>query len=42
MAALIQHEYDHLDGILYPMQMKDFSYFGYNDYQEILHGTLLK
>ena len=30
-AALIQHEYDHLDGILYPMQMRDFSYFGYND-----------
>ncbi|MAJ24412.1 MAG: peptide deformylase [Rickettsiales bacterium] len=30
-AALIQHEYDHLDGILYPLRMKDFSYFGYND-----------
>ena len=30
-AALIQHEYDHLNGILYPMRMKDFSYFGYND-----------
>ena len=30
-AALIQHEYDHLDGILYPMRMQDFSYFGYND-----------
>ena len=30
-AALIQHEYDHLNGILYPMQMKDFTYFGYND-----------
>ena len=30
-AALIQHEYDHLDGILYPMRMKDFTYFGYND-----------
>ena len=30
-AALLQHEYDHLNGILYPMQMKDFTYFGYND-----------
>ena len=30
-AALIQHEYDHLNGILYPMRMKDFTYFGYND-----------
>lgn len=30
-AALIQHELDHLNGILYPMRMKDFSNFGYND-----------
>jgi peptide deformylase len=30
-AALIQHEFDHLEGILYPMRMKDLSYFGYND-----------
>ena len=30
-AALIQHEYDHLNGILYPMRMNDFTYFGYND-----------
>ena len=30
-AALIQHEYDHLDGILYPMRMKNFTYFGFND-----------
>ena len=30
-AALIQHECDHLDGILYPMRMKDLSKFGYND-----------
>ena len=29
--ALIQHEFDHLDGILYPMRMLDFSYFGFND-----------
>ena len=30
-AALIQHECDHLDGILYPMRMKDFTKFGFND-----------
>jgi peptide deformylase len=30
-AGLIQHEYDHLDGILYPMRMKDFSLFGFTE-----------
>ena len=30
-AALIQHECDHLDGILYPMRMKDLSLFSFND-----------
>ena len=30
-AALIQHECDHLDGVLYPMRMNDLSKFGYND-----------
>jgi peptide deformylase len=30
-ANVIQHEYDHLDGILYPMRMQDFSLFGYTD-----------
>ena len=30
-AALIQHECDHLDGILYPMRMIDLSKFGFND-----------
>ena len=30
-AALIQHECDHLDGILYPMRMKNFTKFGFND-----------
>ena len=29
--ALIQHECDHLDGILYPMRMKDLTKFGFND-----------
>ncbi len=28
-AGVVQHEYDHLDGILYPMRMKDFSLFGF-------------
>jgi peptide deformylase len=28
-ATVIQHEYDHLDGILYPMRMTDFSRFGF-------------
>ena len=30
-AALIQHECDHLDGVLYPMRMEDLSKFGFND-----------
>ena len=30
-AGVVQHEYDHLNGILYPMRMKDFSLFGFNE-----------
>ena len=30
-AALLQHECDHLDGILYPMRMSDLSLLAYND-----------
>lgn len=30
-AAVVQHEYDHLDGILYPMRMRDFSKFGFTE-----------
>ena len=30
-AGVVQHEYDHLDGILYPMRMRDFSKFGFNE-----------
>ena len=30
-ARAVQHECDHLDGILYPMRMKDFSMLGYAD-----------
>jgi peptide deformylase len=28
-ARVVQHEVDHLHGILYPMRIKDFSHFGY-------------
>ena len=30
-AGVIQHEFDHLNGILYPMRMQDFSLFGFNE-----------
>ncbi|RLA05526.1 MAG: peptide deformylase [Gammaproteobacteria bacterium] len=30
-AIVVQHECDHLDGILYPMMMPDMSYFGFED-----------
>jgi len=28
-ARVVQHECDHLDGILYPMRVRDFRQFGY-------------
>ena len=30
-ARVVQHECDHLDGILYPMRMRDLSKLGYTD-----------
>ncbi|MDE8348158.1 MAG: peptide deformylase [Acidocella sp.] len=30
-ARVVQHEADHLDGILYPMRMHDFRYFGFQE-----------
>jgi peptide deformylase len=30
-ARVVQHECDHLMGILYPMRMRDLSRFGYTD-----------
>jgi peptide deformylase len=30
-ARVVQHECDHLDGILYPMRMRDMSLFGFVD-----------
>jgi peptide deformylase len=30
-ARIMQHEYDHLDGILYPMRVTDFRFFGFTE-----------
>ena len=30
-ARVVQHECDHLDGILYPMRIRDFTSFGFNE-----------
>jgi peptide deformylase len=30
-ARVVQHECDHLDGILYPMRIEDFSQFGFTE-----------
>jgi peptide deformylase len=30
-ARVVQHEVDHLDGVLYPMRVRDFRKFGYTD-----------
>lgn len=30
-ARVVQHEFDHLEGILYPMRMENFRLFGYNE-----------
>lgn len=39
-ARVVQHEYDHLDGILYPQRMKDLSTFGFEEaIQENLKKT---
>jgi peptide deformylase len=36
-ARVVQHECDHLDGVLYPMRLKDIRLFGYEDalFQEL-------
>ena len=36
-ARVVQHECDHLDGILYPMRVRNFSQFGFNE--EIDNGV---
>lgn len=38
-ARVVQHEVDHLDGVLYPMRIRDFTKFGFND--ELFPGTAL-
>ena len=30
-ARVVQHDCDHLDGILYPMKIEDYRYFGFHD-----------
>jgi len=30
-ARVVQHEVDHLDGILYPRRIRDLSQFGFSD-----------
>ena len=30
-ARVVQHETDHLDGVLYPMRIRDFRQFGFSD-----------
>lgn len=34
-ARVVQHECDHLDGILYPMRVRDFRLFGFTDVLQI-------
>jgi peptide deformylase len=38
-ARVVQHEVDHLDGVLYPMRMRDLSKFGFQD--ELFPGQQL-
>ena len=37
-AGVVQHEHDHLDGILYPMRMQDFRLFGFDDELTRVHA----
>lgn len=39
-ARVVQHECDHLDGILYPMRMRDMTRFGYTE--ELFPGQMLQ
>lgn len=38
-ARVVQHECDHLDGILYPMRIRDFSRFGFTE--ELFPGQVV-
>ncbi len=37
-ARVVQHEIDHLDGILFPMRMTDLSLLSFNDENQEFHG----
>jgi peptide deformylase len=39
-ARVVQHEVDHLDGILYPMRLTDLRQFGFNE--ELFPGQRLQ
>jgi peptide deformylase len=39
-ARVVQHEVDHLDGILYPMRVEDFSRFGFTE--ELFPGEAIE
>jgi peptide deformylase len=39
-ARVVQHECDHLDGILYPQRIRDMTRFGFNE--ELFPGVVLK
>jgi peptide deformylase len=41
-ARVVQHECDHLDGILYPMRVRDFTHFGFTDvlFPELADSTV--
>jgi peptide deformylase len=36
-ARVVQHECDHLDGILYPMRIRDMRLFGFSDVLDLQH-----
>ena len=36
---MVQHEVDHLDGVLYPMRIRDLTKFGFNE--ELFPGESL-
>jgi len=38
-ARVVQHECDHLDGVLYPMRIRDFRLFGFTDVLNIPSDT---
>jgi peptide deformylase len=38
-ARVVQHEVDHLDGVLYPMRIRDLTKFGFNE--ELFPGESL-